>query len=178
MLRLRIGTRPLVLALASAAVAAAAVGSSNAADAGVVGCHAKQLGVSMDVIPGSQGAGQTYYKLALKNASTQSCRISGWPGLRLLGKSGTPLPTHVSKADPAGTAVLITLAPGKSASSQLQFSPDVPGTGESQTGPCEKTSYKVKVTLPSPASGTLVGAIKPPTPVCEHGSISEKALAA
>ena len=72
--------------------------------------------------------------------------------------------------------MLVTLAPGRSAAATLRFSPDVPGPGESTSGPCEQTAHTVRVTLASPGHGSLSGPISPPTAVCEHGSMTETNL--
>jgi uncharacterized protein DUF4232 len=131
------------------------------------------------VIPGSPGAGGISYMLRLRNRSSRTCFVSGLAGLRLLGKTGRPLPTKVTAAfRPGLTAVRVVLRPGHWAKAEARFSPDIPGPGEPQTtGPCEPKAYRVRIT-PPPGGGTLVGPVSPPTPVCEHGGISLKALSA
>jgi hypothetical protein len=74
------------------------------------------------------------------------------------------------------TAVMVRLAPGRSARATARFSPDVPGPGEQVTGPCERTSTGLRV-APS-GGGTLVAPITPATPVCEHGGMSLSVLTA
>jgi hypothetical protein len=68
------------------------------------------------------------------------------------------------------TAVLVTLAPGDSTLATARFSPDVPGTGEQMSGPCEPKSYWFRVR--APGGGTTTVKVLPPTPVCEHGTMS------
>ena len=140
-------------------------------------CRASQLGGSFTVIPGSPGAGNISYLLRLRNRSSKTCFVSGLTQLRLLSKTGRPLPTKVVPVfRPGLTAVRVVLRPGRSAKAEARFSPDIPGPGEPQTrGPCEPKAYRVRIT-PPPGGGTLVGPVTPPTPVCEHGTISLRAL--
>jgi Protein of unknown function (DUF4232) len=130
----------------------------------------------MEVIKGSAGAGNIEYRLLLRNVASVNCTVAGRPRLRLINARGHKLPTHVSAALPGSMGVLVTLAPGKSAATTLRFSPDVPGPGESTSGPCEQTGHSVQITLASPGSGLLSGPISPPTAVCEHGGMSETNL--
>jgi uncharacterized protein DUF4232 len=162
-----------LFAAALAVVAFAGTGSA----AGPSPCVASQLTGTFRVVPGSAGAGNIVYALRLRNTSTRTCFVSGLAQLRLLGKTGRALPTHVTPAfRPGLTAVLVTLRPGKSARAEARFSPDVPGVGEPVTGrQCEPTAYKLRVT-PPPGGGTLVAPVLPPTPICEHGGMSLKAL--
>ena len=148
-----------------------------ASPAAVQPCRASQLGASFTVIPGSPGAGNISYLLRLRNRSSKTCFVSGLTQLRLLSKTDRPLPTKVVPVfRPGLTAVRVVLRPGRSAKAEARFSPDIPGPGEPQTrGPCEPKAYRVRIT-PPPGGGTLVGPVTPPTPVCEHGTISLRAL--
>ena len=148
-----------------------------ASPAAVQPCTASQLSGSFTVILGSPGAGNISYLLRLRNRSSKTCFVSGLTQLRLISKTGRPLPTKVVPTfRPGLTAVRVVLRPGRSAKAESRFSPDIPGPGEPQTrGPCEPKAYRVRITLP-PGGGTLVGPVTPPTPVCEHGTISLRAL--
>jgi Protein of unknown function (DUF4232) len=170
-----VSRRLIPIALGGAAALALAAGSGAVASASSA-CTPAQLRAKMTVIRGSAGAGNIEYRVLLRNASTATCTVSGRVGLRLRGAHGQNLPTHVTAAFPGSLGVLVTLAPGRSAAATLRFSPDVPGPGDSTTGPCEKTAHAVRVTLASPGSGSLVGPISPPTPVCERGRMSETNL--
>lgn len=141
-------------------------------------CTGGDLGGSFDVVPGSPGAGQISYDLTLTNTSGSPCFVSGLPQLQLLDAQGGALPTSVSAAQPGqGTAAKIVLQPGGSAKSEARFSPDVPGPGEGQAGqPCEPVSHQLQVT--ANGGGTVVVPVKPPTSVCEHGSLRMSLLAA
>jgi hypothetical protein len=154
-----------------------AVLALTASPAAVQPCAANQLSGTFRVVNGSAGAGNIVYALRLRNRSSRTCFVSGLAQLRLLGRTGRPLPTHVTPAfRPGLTAVRVVLRPGQTAKAEARFSPDIPGPGEPQTaGPCERKAYRVRIT-PPPGGGTLVGPVLPPTPVCEHGGMSLRAL--
>jgi hypothetical protein len=158
-------------------IALLALVAALASPAAVQPCRASQLGGSFTVIPGSPGAGNISYLLRLRNRSAKTCFVSGLAQLRLLSNNGRPLPTKVVPVfRPGLTAVRVVLRPGRSAKAEARFSPDIPGPGEPQTrGPCEPKAYRVRIT-PPPGGGMLVGPVTPPTPVCEHGTISLRAL--
>jgi hypothetical protein len=141
-------------------------------------CTGGDLGGSFDVVPGSPGAGQISYDLTLTNTSGSPCFVSGLPQLQLLDAQGGALPTSVSAAQAGqGAAAKIVLQPGGSAKSEARFSPDVPGPGEGQAGqPCEPVAHQLQVT--ANGGGTVVVPVKPPTSVCEHGSLRMSLLAA
>ena len=154
----------------------AAVGFSGvggAASREDAACTARELSGSFALVPGSPGAGNVVYALRLTNRSSRLCFVTGIPGLRLLDRHGRPLPTHVIPVHRGAlTAVIVRLAPGQSATDTARFSPDVPGVGES--GKCEPVAYKLRVT--PTGRGTLVVAVRPPTRVCEHGSLQMTVL--
>ena len=159
----------LVAALA-AALAVTGVAWSTTARSTTAFCKGAQLAGSFKAVPGSPGAGNIVYRLTLTNTSATACAVTGLPVVQLLGKTGNKLPTHARAAFPQGlTAILVTLAHGKSSHATARFSPDVPGVGEQTTGPCEKTSYSLRVT--ARGGGTTTVKITPPTPVCEHGQL-------
>jgi len=134
-------------------------------------CTGGDLVGTFAVVPGSAGAGQITYLLALRNRSQQACSVTGIPALQLLGRYGRSLPTHVAPARPGiATAALIAVKPGGYTSVTARFSPDVPGPGEPVSGrQCEPTAYKLRVRAQGGGS-TVVPVVKP-TPVCEHGSL-------
>jgi len=157
----------------SASVALAGAVATSAGASSVAACRASQLTATMTHIPFSEGAGSTGYLLKLKNVGVTRCRLGNHPRLRLLGATGHALPTHVSTFGPSAT---VAIAPHRTASARLRFSPDIPGPGEPGHGPCEPKAHAVRVTLTAPAHGTTVGRVKPPTSVCEHGGIGEQPL--
>jgi len=169
-----------VLGRANLALAAAALGSLALAGSGpastVAPCTGAPLSGTFSAVYGSAGAGNISYALRLTNRSRQACFVSGLAGLRLLGRTGRPLPTKVVPAfRPGLTAVRVVLNPDGRAKATARFSPDVPGPGEPTGKTCEPTAYRVRVT-PPPGGGTLVARVTPPTPVCEHGQIVLSAL--
>ncbi|HLY85257.1 MAG TPA: DUF4232 domain-containing protein [Gaiellaceae bacterium] len=134
-------------------------------------CTGASLAGTFSLVPGSAGAGQIAYSLILKNTSHKACAIHGLPQAVLLGASGAPLPTHVRSASAgAGTSVLVLLQPGASAVAQARFSPDIAGSGDSQSGPCQPTAHTLQVT-PN-GGGVLDAAIKPSTSVCQQGTLN------
>ena|SRR5579862_2650026 len=140
-------------------------------------CTGSRLNATFTAIRGSQGAGNIVYTLRLKNRSTHECWVSGLPQVTLLGKTGKKLPTHGRAEFPGeATAVIVRLAPGKSATANARFSPDVPGVGEGHPGQCEPTAYSLLV-RPN-GGGTVRAPVSPATPVCEHGQLSWSLLSA
>jgi len=140
-------------------------------------CAASQLGGTFAVVPGSAGAGNIVYALVLHNVSHQDCFLSGIPGVTLLDRRGRRLPTHVRPAQPGAlTAVRVDLRPGARARATARFSPDVPGPGEGTIGRCEPVAHTLRV---APGGrGTLRAPIRPPTSVCEHGTMTWTVLTA
>jgi Protein of unknown function (DUF4232) len=132
-------------------------------------CTGAQLAGSFVLVPGSAGAGQIVYALTLKNRSSSPCSLRGIPTGTLLGATGAALPTHVR---PGGTGVTrrVVLQPGASAIAQARFSSTVPGQGDSQSGTCQPTAHTLQVT--ATAGGVTDAAIKPPTSVCEQGTLN------
>jgi hypothetical protein len=139
-------------------------------------CTGAELAGTFKVVPGSAGAGNIVYALRLENTSRATCTVTGIPGVTLLDRRGKRLPTHPFPAHPGAlTAVLVTLAPGKTATATARFSPDVPGTGEPVSGTrCEPVAYRLLV-RPN-GGGALRAPIRPPTPVCEHGGMTWSVL--
>jgi hypothetical protein len=137
----------------------------------VTSCTGGQLAGRFAAVYGSAGAGNISYKLVLENVSARSCTVTGLPQGQLLGKTKRKLPTHVRAAHPGQlTAILVTLRPRESTYATARFSPDVPGPGEQGIGACEPKAYWFRVT--APGGGTTAAKVLPPTPVCEHGTMS------
>jgi Protein of unknown function (DUF4232) len=159
---------PGVVAALAASIAAGAAGGQPAAPP----CAGNQLAGRFAVVPNSGAAGSISYRLTLRNTSAATCSVTGLPLGRLLGRHRRPLPTHVLAAHPGAlTAVLVRLVPGDSTFAAARFSPNVPGPGEPIVkGSCEPRAYWFRV-LPPGGGATLVK-LAPPTPVCEHGTMS------
>jgi len=135
-------------------------------------CTGSDLSGSFDEQQGSAGAGQITYVLKLTNSSSAACSLSGFPQLLLLDANGSQLPTHPAP-EPGAGAKTVTLKPGGSASYEARFSPDVSGTGDAPSGQCQPTASTLRVT--PTGGGTVDAPIKPPTPVCEQGSMRLRA---
>jgi hypothetical protein len=134
-------------------------------------CQGTQLAARFAEIPNSSGAGQIAYALAVKNSSSSPCTLHGIPQGTLLGATGTTLPTHIKPAGSRGK--LIVLPPGASAIAQARFSPDVAGEGDSQSGSCQPQAHTFQLTA---AGGVTEAPIKPPTSVCEQGTLNFEAF--
>ena len=131
-------------------------------------CSGTQLAATFIVVPNSAGAGQIAYTLSVKNSSHSACSLHGPPAGTLLGASGTALPTHVKAAEKGGRRIV--LPPGASATAQARFSPDVPGQGDSQSGTCQPQAHTFQ--LSAEGGGVTEVPIKPPTSVCEQGTLN------
>lgn len=132
-------------------------------------CTGSDLSATFAVQPGSAGAGNIVYTLTLTNSSSSTCALGRSPALQLLDKDGKPLPSHASPA-PGSEQIGKELRPGASMSYDARFSPDVPGTGDQQTGRCQPVATTLRVVLQ--AGGIVDAQISPPTSVCEQGTIS------
>lgn len=132
-------------------------------------CAGAQLSGTFSEVAGSGAAGQVEYRLTLKNTSPTPCYVFGLPQAQLLGASGAALPTHVAASQSGSSAARIVLAPGHAAVTQARFSPSVAGSGDSQTGPCQPAASTLRVT--PDGGGTTNAPIKPPTSVCERGTL-------
>jgi hypothetical protein len=150
----------LALLLGMLVVLAAPAGTQAAACTGISG--------SFSVVRGSAGAGNVVYALRLHNKKgSQSCLLRGLPQLRLLGTHNRQLPTSVT-ADPRYKPVPFVLRPGRTATAQARFSPDVPGKGEQVAKACEPLARTARVI----AGGTsVIVPVRPPTRVCSHGRL-------
>jgi hypothetical protein len=163
---------PVAVKIVAAAVVAVAALAAGTAASGAIAppCAGTQFKATFKVVPGSAGAGNIVYKLDVTNKSLKGCTVTGLPIVKLYGKTGKALPTHIVPIFRAGlTAILVTLAPGQSAHATARFSPDVPGTGEGNRKQCEPTAYSLHVSGRS--GGVAKAPITPPTPVCEHGQL-------
>jgi len=135
-------------------------------------CSGGQLVGTFTLVAGSAGAGQIAYALTLRNSSQSACAVRGVPEATLLGASGAPLPTHIRSAGSGKRPIV--LPPGASAVAQARFSPDVAGDGDSQSGACQPTAHTLQVT--TAGGGVTEAAIKPPTSVCQQGTLDFEAF--
>jgi len=157
-----------LLAVVAALVACGSAGTATSPPF----CKGTQLVAAFTVIPGSAGAGNIVYRLRVTNTAASACFVSGLPAGTLLGANGKRLPTNVRAAQRGvGTAARIILQHGNAARADARFSPDVPGPGEGAAGKaCEPKASIFRVT--ASGGGTVDAPLQPPTPVCEHGTLS------
>jgi hypothetical protein len=134
-------------------------------------CTGLQLTGTFALVPGSAGAGQIAYALTVKNTSHGRCSVRGAPRALLLGVSGAALPTRVTAS---GGARQIVLEPGASAVADARFSPDIAGNGDSQSGACQPEAHTLQVT--TSGGGVFDAPIRPPTSVCQQGSLDFEAF--
>jgi uncharacterized protein DUF4232 len=164
----------LLLAVLSIAAFVVSAGA-NAASSGPKPCRNTQLTTRMTHIFGSEGAGSTGYRLSVSNVSKHRCWVRRHLDLQLLSAGSTPrkLPTRVSFL---GSQGVVVIRAGHTVSSRLRFSPDIPGKGEPTRVPCEPVAHGVIAFLGPPRGGGVTGPVRPPTSVCEQGSIQERPL--
>jgi hypothetical protein len=134
-------------------------------------CRGTDLSAAFVQVPNSAGAGQIAYTLMVKNTSASPCVVHGIPHGTLLGATGTELPTHIKAPGAAGRRVV--LPPCASAVAQARFSPDVAGQGDSQSGVCQPQAHTFQLTA---AGGVTEAAVRPPTSVCEQGTLNFEAF--
>jgi hypothetical protein len=139
-----------------------------AAPAGSQAAGCQGLTGSFTVVPNSAGAGNIVYALRIHNGGTSSCVLRGLPQVRLLGTGGKALPTKVLR-DPRFTPKPFVLRPGRTATAQARFTPDVPGPGEQSPGPCEPVAHRLRVVA---GGATVLVPVRPPTRVCVHGRMT------
>ena len=135
-------------------------------------CTGTQLAATFDLIPNSAGAGQIAYALNVKNSSQSACSVHGIPKGTLLAASGTGLPTRVKASGADGKQVV--LPPGASATAPARFSPDIASEGDSQSGACQPQAQTFE--LATQGGGVTEAPIKPPTSVCQQGTLNFEAF--
>ena len=129
-------------------------------------CQGTDLTATFALVPNSAGAGQIAYTLTVKNRSQTACSVRGIPQGTLLGATGAVLPTNIKASGGGGRQIV--LPPGASAAAQARFSPDVAGQGDSQSGSCQPQAHTFQL---STAGGVTEAPVKPPTSVCQRGTI-------
>ncbi len=119
------------------------------------------------VAAGNGAAGTIETTVVLRNTSTATCLLGGYPGLQMLGPGRTALPTTVvRKGVYSFTAQLpttVTLAPRQATSFNIGYS-DVPVGGETSC----PTSIALEVTPPGAFDHLTVPATLAP---CDHGTL-------
>jgi Protein of unknown function (DUF4232) len=166
---------PGVVGPATSSSTPSILGSPSTAESAQTGggddprCHTTDLNPSVSIVPGSQGMGHEEMNLTLTNTSGHPCTVYGYPGMALEDAAMTRQTTDVVRT-PA-SARLLTLADGASASTTIDFSPDIPDATEPQSGACEPESYNLEITPPDETTQLVAPIAGGPVPVCEHGTL-------
>lgn len=144
---------------------------TKTSSAQLAACTGLQLSGKFAEVPGSAGAGQVEYLLTLKDTSGSGCWMGAAPpAVRLVGADGSLLPSRVVPAkDVTRSTPPVRLEPGTAATATVRFSPDVAGSGDSQSGPCQPKAHTLEVT--ATGGGRIEVSIQPPTSVCERGTL-------
>ena len=117
----------------------AATGVTTTTKAGPPACTSGELQAELG--PSDAGAGQVYAPLILRNTSSTTCEVTGFPGVSVLDGSGTQLGDPATRDGAEGGSVL--LQPGGVASATLHT------TGEGIGGSCQPASAQMKVYPPN-----------------------------
>lgn len=89
-------------------------------------CHTSELRASVG--RNNPGAGQENFPIVLKNTSSRTCTLYGYPGAAFVDASGKQLGPDPQRS--SGDAQTVRLAPGDSAWAGLSFAnPEVSGAG-------------------------------------------------
>ncbi|HEY3685045.1 MAG TPA: DUF4232 domain-containing protein [Streptosporangiaceae bacterium] len=148
----------------SAPTGSAGGAKGSAANGGTSACGTSALRARLSM--GGVAAGNRFGTLVLTNTGPAACHTYGYPGLQLTG-GGNP-PTHATRESADGPPKRVTLKPGGSAWSRLQWGA-VAGTGDKQTGDCQPTAADLRVTPPDQRAFLTVKWSY--GPVCERGTI-------
>jgi hypothetical protein len=115
------------------------------------------------------GLGHVGVLFTVRNTSSASCRLEGYPGLQLLDSNGRPLPTTVMRAVsgaylfPAVVPHTVALAPGAAGSFDLQYYDSPVGAAASQPyATACPAATQVEVTMPNSAGHSVVPASMAP----------------
>jgi hypothetical protein len=157
------------VALGILLIASAAAAAATPAAAAPPRCHTDELSGRLGRV--DAGAGQRFVRLSLRNDGDRRCRTQGWVGLQLVRNGGQDVPTRVVRAE--GPSRRVVLAPVERASTTLHWGA-IPGRGEPQTGACQPTAQRVRVTPPDETTSLRLrwkGG-----PVCQSGRIEATPL--
>jgi hypothetical protein len=147
----------------------AAVASSAPTAAALPRCHTAGLAGHLGSV--SAGAGQRDVRLTLRNTTSHTCRTQGWVGMQLVGRHGRHVRTNAVRVSPPSSRVV--LHPGQRARTTLRWTA-LPSPGEPQSGACEPTARRLRVTPPDETATLSVrwrGG-----PVCGFGRIEVRPL--
>jgi len=110
-------------------------------------CHTSQLAATDD---SGQGAGGSFYGgVTLRNTSTTTCTLYGYPGLQRLTSTKKMLPTLVQRTGKAPS--VLALGPQQQASFGYSYGESPPDTGR-----CPPAAGQVEVTPPDETDFLLI----------------------
>jgi hypothetical protein len=141
--------------------------AAPAASASWPQCSPSQIGIT--AAGTGAGLGHVGVLFTLRNTSPTSCRLSGYPGIQLLGSNGHALPTTVVPAVtgaylfPAVAPHRVALQPGALASFDLQYGDNPVGAqaNEPYAQACPSAT-SAQVTLPNANEHSVVPASMAP----------------
>lgn len=113
-------------------------------------CKAADLSGALDN-SGGGAAGHVYYKLSVKNKTTKSCILDGYPGVSMVvaaDKKALGAPADRDSSAPSKGA--ITLAPGESAAAVLRY------TQAANYQNCQQVFADAVMVYPPSATDTLL----------------------
>ena len=154
----RISTR--LAGIVMAVVVIAGLPMAFAAHGAIANCRRNQLGVRSNGTEGT--AGTIHGAWVFTNLSKTTCKLNGYPDIRLYGKQGRPITTHV-KTDLKPAPTNVRLASGASATFRTSYS-DV-----SSGGRCP-TSSVAQITPPNAAAPLFIPAVLGPCEGVVHVS--------
>lgn len=161
--------RAVIVTVVSASLVAGIVASESAnATGSTTACNGKDLTGSFKRIPGSGSLGHVGYQLNARNRADHSCFVKDLPKMRLLGRQGRALPTHVLSAGTKASKVV--LKPGETAAAVSRFA-EIPTGEDRQSGNCQPTAFKARVGV-RPGVGKFVVSVKPHIAVCGRGALT------
>jgi hypothetical protein len=148
-------------ALAGASLSLRVLPAASAVSASWPWCRQAQL--TTTATTEGAGLGHVGVLFTLRNTSSASCRLEGYPGLQLLDGNGHPLPTTVVRAVsgaylfPAVGPHSVALAPGAAGSFDLQYynSPVGAAANQPYATACPAAT-QVVVTMPNSAGHSVV----------------------
>ena len=105
-------------------------GSTSTTKAGTPACNTNQLAGELG--PSNAGAGPGLQPAVVKNTSTTTCEVRGFPGVSLLDGSGNQIGEPATREGNEGAAVV--LKPGESASATLHTTNEGVGTHLHRSG--------------------------------------------
>ncbi len=114
-------------------------------------CTTGDLSAALNTDVGGGTAGSIYTELSLKNTSSGSCTLQGFPDVQMTTASNTTVGTPADHDAAGGAGTLLTLASGGSAKATLRFV-----SNNFPAGTCKENGTLLKVTPPSATTALTV----------------------